>query len=453
MKIRTRLTLQFVLIVILINIVSSLSIYFFASSYRVEEFYHRLYNKASSTAKLLLTVDEIDAALLKKIEKDNPGSLPKEKIIIFNENREVLFSTDENHEIHINDALFETIRQKNYHRFVQQNFELLGFMFTDEVESLYVVVAAEDIYGKSKLTNLAYILTFVFGLSGILSYILGWIYSGRALKPISKMVEKVNDISINNMHMRLDEGNKTDEIAKLAETFNNMLTRLEAAFKLQKKFIANASHEIRTPLTAITGQLEVALMQQRDKAYYINVISSVLDDMRNLNHVSNKLLLMAQAESDKAGADFSSLRIDELIWQARMALLHANPSYQIHVSIDETIEEDTKLIVQGNEQLLRAAIVNLMENGCKYSADKQVNVYIKNTNNQVIIQFSDKGIGIPEDELKHIFQPFHRARNAIAIKGHGIGLSLVDAVMKMHRAVVQVESSLNQGSVFTLIFT
>jgi signal transduction histidine kinase len=452
MKIRTRLTLQFVAIVILINIISSVSIYFFAANYRIEEFYHRLYNKASNNAKLLLTVDEIDATLLKKIEKDNPGSLPKERIIICNDHKEILFSTDENHEITINDTLIHTIKAENYYRFKQGEFEALGFKLDQNSEALYVITAAVDIYGKSKLTNLAYILTFTFGINCILAFVLGWIYSGRALMPISKIVDNVNNITINNLDLRLDEGNKSDEIAKLAETFNNMLNRLESAFKLQKKFIANASHEIRTPLTSMTGQLEVALMQERAPDDYRKVIASVLEDMKSLNNISNKLLLMAQTESEHAVTDFSSLRFDELIWQARTTLLNTYPAYKVSVSINDQIEDEAKLTITGNEHLLKIAIINLMENGCKYSDNHQTDVFIEHVNNQLIVHFSDKGIGIPEEDLKNIFQPFHRAKNAYSIKGHGIGLSLVDTILKMHRATIDVASVVNQGSVFTVRF-
>jgi signal transduction histidine kinase len=451
MKIRKRLTLQFVAIVILINVISSIFIYYFSSNYRYEEFYGRLYAKANNTAKLLIKFDEINSELLRKIERGAPGRLPNEKIVIYNDSMRVIFSTDEKNELIIDEPLIQKIRNEGELRFIQDKFEALGFLFSDGKEKFIVVAAAVDIFGKSKIKNLAIVLSAVFGASCLLSFALGWVYSGRALMPISKMVDEVNEITISSLNLRLDEGNRTDEIAKLAETFNGMLKRIESAYILQKKFIANASHEMRTPLTAMKGQLEVTLMQERNSEEYRKVILSVLDDIKNLNNVSNNLLMMAQAESG-AISSFVPLRIDELLWQTRTALLNVNKEYSIFVKIDDSIEDEKKLIVDGNEQLLRAVLINLLDNACKYSEDKSVEVLIKSENQNLKISFTDRGIGIPKDELKDIFEPFHRAKNSFSVKGHGIGLSLVESILKMHNATIQVSSVLNKGSVFTVRF-
>jgi signal transduction histidine kinase len=121
------------------------------------------------------------------------------------------------------------------------------------------------------------------------------------------------------------EGTENDEISKLAHTFNNMLERLETAFKMQKNFIANASHELRTPLTTITGQLEVALMNVRTNTEYENIMYSVLEDIKNLNTASNRLLLLAQASSETSEIDFRPVRIDDVVWQGVAELRKRNP--------------------------------------------------------------------------------------------------------------------------------
>jgi len=376
MTIRTKLTLQFVAIVALIISLSSLTIYFFSSNYREEGFYERLNKKGNSTAKLLIKVDEVDITLLEKIEDDNPGSLPKEKTKIFDEGNHLLYSSDKKNELELTPYFLNLIRTEGNVRFQQGDYEALGFVYKNKNERFIVIVAAEDIFGLKKINNLKLILLTVFSGSVILTFISAWIYSGRALKPISEVINKVNEISISKLDLRVDEGNKKDELAKLAQTFNRMLGRLESSFTTQKIFIANASHELRTPLTAITGQLDVVQLKDRSPEEYKQVLSSVLDDIKNVNNISNRLLLLAQTDVGSSKKDFTSLRIDEMVWQARTELLRHKAGCVINVVMDETIKDGSSLIIQSNEQLMKTAIVNLMDNACKYSADKRVDVIV-----------------------------------------------------------------------------
>src|SRR5690606_31852147 len=173
----------------------------------------------------------------------------------------------------------------------------------------------------------------------------GWFYAGRALRPISKVVNQVADISIINLDQRVDEGNGKDEIAQLARTFNEMLSRLEASFLLQKNFIANASHELRTPFTAITGRLEVTLLSTRNNDEYRAVIESVLEDIRSLNKLFNKLLLLAQASTEDRERKMQHLRVDELLWQTKDELIKLSPTYQITIDLDENLDDELKLTV------------------------------------------------------------------------------------------------------------
>lgn len=452
MQIRNKLTLLFVLVVALILFFSSLSIYFFSADYRSDDFYTRLLNKANNTAKLLIEVEEVDANLLKRIEKDNPVSLPKEKIIIYSFQNELIFSTDENNDLVVTQEILDKARLEGEFRYKQGDYEVVCFLFADKYDRFVVIAGAVDIYGLKKLRNLQIILIIVFGISIVFVFLLGWIYSGKALQPILKIIDQVNAISITSMNLRVDEGNGKDEIARLANTFNSMLERLEKAFEMQKNFITNASHELRTPLTAITGQLEVALLKERTIVEYQDTLISALEDMKSLNSLSNKLLLLAQASSYTVAFDFKPLRIDDIIWQARTDLLTQNKQYSVNVSLDDGIIDDKQLTIMGNEQLLKTAIGNLIENGCKYTANHQLILKINTIANGIVLQFTDQGIGIEKEDLAHVFEPLYRGKNALAIHGHGIGLSLVEYIIKLHKGSIKVESELNQGTTFTLVF-
>jgi signal transduction histidine kinase len=450
MEIQKKLTYQFIAIVALILIFSSLAIYFSFSQSRKEEFYDRLSSKAKLVAQMLLEIDEIDTELLKKIEKNNPLSLPNEKIIIYDYNNKIIYSNDETGDLKISEDLINEARLEDEIKIRQKPYEILAHFYTGQYDRIIVFTAATDIFGLNKLKNLRIILLIVFVLSLVIVFFAGRIFAKRALNPISSIVTQVDGISVSNLNKRVDEGNGKDEIARLAKTFNKMLQRLESSFKIQKNFIANASHELRTPLTVLTGQLEVVLMKARNNSEYRETLISVLEDIKNLNLISNRLLVLAQASSESDEVDFSVIRIDDVLWQARNEILRRNKNYIININFSESIDDEEKLTVYGNNLLMKTAVNNLMDNACKYSENNQVDVFLNCIEDTLVMKFIDKGMGIAKEELKMIFQPFYRSNNVMNIKGHGIGLSIVEKITLLHEGKIEVSSEQGKGSVFAL---
>lgn len=452
MNIRTKLAIQFVSIVAVIFILASMAIYYFSARYREDDFYKRLHSKSLISTKMLIEVEEVTAEVLAKIEINNPTNLPEERLKIFNYKNELLYSSDKENKLKETTALLDEIRLNEEVRFREGTAEVLGYHYKDKYDRFVVIISAVDVYGLKKLTNLKWVLTIVFAISIVLIFISGFIYASRALRPINKVIDQVDDISIRSLDLRVNEGNGHDEIARLARKFNDMLGRLEKSFKMQENFIANASHELRTPLTAISGQLEVVLFRDRDVENYKSTIASVLEEIKNLILISNRLLLLAQANSEKTTKDFRILRVDEVIGQSISDIQKRNPEYNIDLEISDEINDEAKLTIYGNEPLLRIAFVNLLDNGCKFSEDHLVMVRIDNEAGKIRIEFIDKGYGIPEEDQPHILEPFHRAKNILKIKGHGIGLSIVDMIVKIHSGTLSFVSEVNSGSTFTLYF-
>jgi signal transduction histidine kinase len=256
---------------------------------------------------------------------------------------------------------------------------------------------------------------------------------------------------IASLDLRLDEGNGKDELAHLAHTFNLMLDRLETAFEVQKDFISNASHELRTPLTAIRGQLEVLLMKDRPAGDYRKATTAVLEDMRKLNRMLDRLLLMAHASSEGAREGFREVRIDEILWQAREELLKHEKEYTVTIALDENISDIENLIINGDEQLLLSA-APFMENGCKYSPDRSVRVFLSHDEKHISIGFTDNGPGIAEDEIERIFESFYRSKSTASVRGHGIGLSLVKKIIDIHHGEISVYSRPGEGTTITFSF-
>ena len=449
MQLRRKLTLLYLTLFVSIMLISSMSIYYWFAEYRKTEFYDRMYKKAMSITELLIDVEEVDNDLLKKIDDTRPASLPEEKIVIYNHRNEKIYGNPVDALV-IPYEIFKKIRLQKRVEYIEAEHEVLGFYYTGKYDRVVVAIAAKDIYGYSKLYRLRVILIAVSLVTVILVFFSGQYFIGKALNPISSLIEEVDKITINNLNERLSEGNGKDELAHLARTFNKVIKRLETSILMQRIFIANASHELRTPLTVITGQLEVALMKERQSDAYKAVIHSVMDDIISVNQMANRLLLIAQASSNFSSIEMSQVRIDDVIWEASHEIRRFHPNYQINLTLDAAIDDDVQLLVKGNVQLLKAAVNNLLENGCKYSEDQRVDAIIKPNLNMVVVEFSNQGKGIEEKELAYVFEPFYRGKNAQGVRGQGIGLSLVKNIVELHRGKVDVSSETGKWTRFTV---
>ncbi len=450
MQIRNKLTYQFVGIVATVLLVATITIFVLFVEFRKRDFYMRLNDKAIATANLLLEDNIVDAATLKLIDQNLRGALPQEKVIIFNSFAEKIYSTDDDNKFTTTENLLKKIRAQKEIRFTQGDYEWLGLFYKFENRDYIILAAAMDIYGFRKLNFLGFSLVAVYIGMLIAVYFFGWTYAGRALKPISKVVSEVSRISVNNLNARVGEGNGQDEIAQLAKTFNKRLERIESAFNAQRSFVGNASHELRNPLSIIRGQLEVALLRPREKKEYIETLQSLLEDINHLTIISNRLLSLAQVSGVGLIDPKNEIRIDDLLLEVRDELLLSVPEYVINISFESDFENEDIFLFHGNERLLRIAFFNLMENACKYSPDHSCKIDIGSEEKKVVIRFSDKGVGIPAEDLKNIFEPFYRARNVLDRKGHGIGLSLVEKIVKLHGGSIVVDSTEKKGSAFTM---
>ena len=274
---------------------------------------------------------------------------------------------------------------------------------------------------------------------------LTYLFSKRFFDPIDKIITKVNSISTDNIHLRLDDIKNTDEIKRLTTTFNNLLNRIEIAFETNKNFISNASHEFGTPLTAIIGEADVALLKDRTPVEYKEALQKILKQSERLNKISQSLLFLAQIGYKENKFNYSIIRTDELILQANEIMNQLIPKNNIKIDFELLPENPKKLKVMVNKDLLMLSITNIMTNACKYSSNKPVIVSLASTNNEIVLIIKDQGIGIPESELPFIFDPFFRASNTAAYDGYGIGLPLSQNIIKIHKGELMINSVLHKG--------
>ena len=432
-------------------IIASVAIYLSSSRFRREDFLERLMDKARGTANLLFNADGVDANRILRIENNSPVFLQDEKIVILNFKNDTVYNSDENSDIRIKNNIIEKVRQGYDITYRQGSYDVLVTLYFTKYDRFVIVAAAKDVVGSLHLAKLKIILYIVCFISLLLFSIAGWFYSGRALKPISNVVKKVEDISITSLNLRVFEGNGNDEIGRLAKTFNKMLERLETSFGMQKNFIANASHELRTPLTSINGQLEVLMLKDRSSAEYKFALGSILDDIKSLIVLSNRLLLIARTSAEGPVNFNKKVRIDEILWQAQEEIIRFNNDYRINISIDDSLTDSDQMIVVGDESLLKVAVSNIIDNACKYSSNHSVDIKFRHVENFIEVVFEDSGIGISEEDLQKIFEPFYRGSNTISISGTGIGLPLVNQIIKNHYGTVTISSEIGKGTIVKIL--
>ena len=448
MSIRTRLTWQFSIIVASILIFFYLAIYFFYADFRKDEYYSRLHKKALTTARLLIDVQEIDHDLLKIIDRNTLNTLHNEKIYIFDQQNKLLYASADDQPHEVTAELLNKIREEKEVEYISNLNESLGLAYQEEGKDHVIIASAFDVYGRRKLVNLRYILIIGFFLSLLVTYLAGRLFSDQVLYPIARINRQVSDIGAENLQSRVDEGNGQDEIAQLAINFNQMLDRIASSFELQKNFVHNASHELRTPLAAMISQLQVGLAKERNKAEYLELLYSVLEDAQKMTRLSNGLLELAQAERDKMGIKTSPLRIDELLFSARQEVLKSNPKRKVELEFSEIPENEDFLSIQGNEGMLLTVFKNLIDNACKFSAEHKACASIAFDQQQVIVSISDQGMGIPEEDFSRIFLPFYRSDNVRQYNGHGLGLSICRKIVDLHKGSISLQSTLGKGSTF-----
>lgn len=446
MQIRTRLTLQFTILVSTIVLMAFMSIYYFTAQFSEREFYRRLKEKAITSAILLIKVEGVDSALLQVIDRAKRDNLYKESIRIYDyENKEIYFTGDTTK--FLSPESFDNVRRYGEQRIEKNNFDVIGVLFRDKGFDYVVVAAALDINGEARLEDLQTLLTVAFLILTAVVFISGWIYSGRALRPLKRIMDEVKRISPQNLDQRLKESPYEDEMGKLILIFNELLGRIAKAFQLQKMFVSNVSHELKNPLTNITSQLEVTLLKDRSTEEYRETIESVLEDIRGLNQLSNSLLELARLTREQDSFTMTRVRLDEVIWDVRDFVSTIDPAYRIEVGIHEMPEDENKLTVLGNPYLLKIAFQNIVENACKFAPDKSARITLTLVKDELVVEVSDQGPGIEKKDLNNVFEPFFRTDATSKIKGYGIGLPLSHRILSIHKGRIELDSLPGKGTI------
>ncbi|MDE3249273.1 MAG: HAMP domain-containing protein, partial [Bacteroidota bacterium] len=282
------------------------TVYFLFQRSSTEDFYRELQERARIAAEVYLEADEISTEALQKIHDQFIASLPGETIRIYdNTNRPVFIPAPNNN---WTPDIINQVRNDKSLLYIESKRQVAGIRYDDNQGSFVVLVSAEDMAGHERLQQLFRILTGIFLGQLIIQFLLGQWFAGKTLRPVQRVNQQVNNITANDLHLRVHAEDKKDELNTLAANFNLLLDRLEHAFDVQKMFVANASHELMTPLTTIIGEIEVVLSRERDKLEYKSVLESTLTEAGRLQSIVENLLHLSNPASEM---NASEIRVDE----------------------------------------------------------------------------------------------------------------------------------------------
>lgn len=301
------------------------------------------------------------------------------------------------------------------------------------------------------MRNFIIIFVVVNFIAFIVAYYASKFIANKILKPIRNITETAENISINDLQQRIEVPEADDEIRKLIVTFNDMITRLDQSFEKQKQFVSDASHELRTPISVIQGYVNlIDRWGKSDTDVLEESISSIKYETEHMANLIKQLLFLARTDNKTQTAQ---LKLENISAIAEDVVREATVMDST-ISIEFTGDE----VVNGNvdEHLLKQLMWIFVDNAIKYSVGKPVEIKVHTgyDEDKPFFSVSDRGIGMEQENINHIFDRFYRAdqsRNK-EIDGNGLGLSIGKWIIEQHNGHIDVVSQVGQGTLFKVTF-
>jgi len=320
------------------------------------------------------------------------------------------------------------------------------------VKIIQVASSLEDV--EDALHTLFLILIITVPLALLVAIMGGQFLANKALKPVDHITQTARLISSQNLTQRITPQKVKDEIGRLIDTFNDMISRLDHSFRQIKQFTQDASHELKTPLTILKGEVEVTLRKERTPEEYQQILKSNLEEINRMSRIIDDLLLLSKADSGELKLNKEETNINRILNEvvAQMDILAQEKRLRI-----EIINHQEDIWIFADSLRLRELFLNLISNGIKYTEEggviritvtKEVQNGLKKQFLKVIV--SDTGIGISKEDQLRIFNRFYRVDKARSREegGSGLGLSICKWIVESHQGEIKVESEVGKGSSF-----
>ena len=312
-------------------------------------------------------------------------------------------------------------------------------------EVVGVVQVAEATETASEPVDRLQVILIAEGIGALLLVLaIAWWLSRGAVKPLERVIDVAAEIEASDLHRRIGARNQPAEVQKLADTFDAMLARLDKAFEEQRSFVLDVSHELRTPLTALRGNIDVLLMSPGLDAETRADFERMQAEVGRLIRLTANLLYLASADTGRQ-PERRPVELDVLCLEVY------RQSRDLRSDVKLNLAHEDQVTVVGDRDLLKQMLLNLVENGVKFSsAGGKVDLALYRDDHNALIVVKDTGPGIPPEALPHIFKRFYRAGDRARAGGTGLGLAIADWIVRSHGGEIKVESDVGRGSTFTV---
>ncbi len=436
MLIRHKLVLFFIVFSGLLLACFSIYIYVASARSRKEIFQDRLRTKALYTREIF----ELHNNVAEKIIT----TIPEQSEYVLDENGRIIFAINNLGDYAFDSSFFKAVATtpEYYFRYKEgwmRDFKE-GYAFTFEKNRLVktVAITAYDKGGFEQLRSLEYILIIgnIFFLAAV--GLTAFIFSTWSFKPINYLVAQAESIEGHDLNFRLTYNTKTNEIGIVAASFNRVLDRMQSVVESQKSFISYASHELRTPLAAINGILETSLNYDKSPAEMKESLRAAHKEIKRATILVNGLLQLAKIESASKHDERIQINIIDLILDAISFYKLKSPNQVFDFDIP-VISEGIYIEACGYPQLLRTAIINVIDNASKYSQQQPISIKLdKEEPMKIRIRIKDSGIGISNSDHRLLFDVFFRGSNASGFSGFGLGLALTQKILAIHHGEIRL---------------
>jgi heavy metal sensor kinase len=300
---------------------------------------------------------------------------------------------------------------------------------------------------NSTMKDLKWLLLILLPITVVLAGFISTSIAKITLGQVDQMISTIRLITEKNMNIRIGLPDTRDEIKVLAESLNDMLSRLENSFESQKKFIEDVTHEIKTPLSIMRGEIEYFLQKETCHPEYERMLRSNLEEINRITKIVEDLLMLARFDTR-----VMTLEIREMDIAATVREITEIVTILAHQKcVEIVIDAPDHIMIPGDRNKLNRLFMNVLDNAVKYTpTGGKIQVSILRDEDYVRISIADTGIGISEEDIQNIFNRFYRVDRANSPTGYGLGLCIAKSIVDAHHGQIDVLSSIGKGSVFSI---
>lgn len=372
--------------------------------------------------------------------------MSEKNIVVFDKNKEPLFIAGEGTQ----DTSFHNPSNMSFWENVMStDYITINKEYTLD-DNTYYVQTTKNLAAENGYTEILFVFLFVAnGLIVLIALTSGSKASRRILSPIEKMTSTVQAININNLDTRLDVQGVQDELKELAQTFNDMFDRIQNSYEKQNQFVSDASHELRTPIAVIQGYINLLdRWGKNDENVLQESIDAIKDESENMKDLIEKLLFLARTDKGLYQLDKEEFLIDELIEEVGRETQLIDSEHEIICNKEEG------LLYYGNRKSLKQALRIFVDNSVKFTPKGgKITLSASSSKKHISMEIQDTGIGIPPEDIPHIFDRFYRSDKSRTkvTGGHGLGLSIAKWAIEAHNGNIKVRSKVDLGTKITIL--